>query len=168
MHRGTLLSVAAAALALYAALAWHCTSPACVHAVGEIDVVVANVAAVLGHVVAATWCLLSAVVHTALLPLRVCACMWQHDSALLYRGRVVFITGASSGIGAELAYEAARRGATLVLTARRADRLNAVAAQCRTLGAPHVDAIVADMALDSDIRMCGSSCVASGLLYQSY
>jgi short-subunit dehydrogenase len=40
---------------------------------------------------------------------------------------VAFITGASSGIGAALAVEYARRGADVALTARRADRLDEVA-----------------------------------------
>lgn len=40
----------------------------------------------------------------------------------------VFLTGASSGIGAALAAEFARRGATLGLVARRADALDAVIA----------------------------------------
>jgi short-subunit dehydrogenase len=41
----------------------------------------------------------------------------------------VFLTGASSGIGAALAAEFARRGATLGLVARRQDALNAVLAE---------------------------------------
>lgn len=45
-------------------------------------------------------------------------------------GKVVWITGASSGIGEELAYAYAREGARLVLTARREDKLNAVKERC--------------------------------------
>ena len=46
-------------------------------------------------------------------------------------GSNVVITGASSGIGAALAVEAARRGARVAIVARRADRLGEVLAQCR-------------------------------------
>jgi len=44
-------------------------------------------------------------------------------------GRVVFITGASSGIGASCARAFARQGARLLLAARRTERLEAIAAQ---------------------------------------
>ena len=44
-----------------------------------------------------------------------------------YRGTNVIITGASSGLGAEFAAQFARRGAGLVLVARRADRLRDLA-----------------------------------------
>ena len=40
-----------------------------------------------------------------------------------YSGTVIFITGASSGIGAALARENARQGRDLALTARREERL---------------------------------------------
>ena len=46
-------------------------------------------------------------------------------------GSRVLVTGASSGIGAELAPMLAARGATVGLVARRADRLEAVLARCR-------------------------------------
>jgi short-subunit dehydrogenase len=45
-------------------------------------------------------------------------------------GRIVWITGASSGIGEALAVSASRRGARLVLTARRAAELERVRALC--------------------------------------
>ena len=47
------------------------------------------------------------------------------------RGRVVWVTGASSGIGEKLAYELAKVGAKLVLSARREGELERVKAKCK-------------------------------------
>ncbi len=49
--------------------------------------------------------------------------------------RVIFITGASSGIGAELAKQYAKPGVHLILFARRESELEAVGAACRENGA---------------------------------
>ena len=49
-------------------------------------------------------------------------------------GKVALVTGASSGLGSAIALEAARRRFALALTARRADLLDAIAKQARTLG----------------------------------
>ena len=62
--------------------------------------------------------------------------------------KVVVITGASGGIGAALAELLARRGASLVLVARREDALRAVASRCN--GRAH--AIVADATRRAEVR----------------
>lgn len=57
----------------------------------------------------------------------------------------VWITGASSGIGAECAYRYAAEGARLVLTSSSADRLETVAEGCRSLGASEVTVLPYDL-----------------------
>ncbi len=49
-------------------------------------------------------------------------------------GEVAIVTGASSGIGANAAWELARRGATVVLAARSADELEAQASRINSAG----------------------------------
>jgi short-subunit dehydrogenase len=51
-----------------------------------------------------------------------------------FTDNVVVITGASSGIGAEMARQLADQSAKLVLAARRVEQLEAVAAECRSRG----------------------------------
>ena len=51
-----------------------------------------------------------------------------------WKDKVVFLTGASSGIGEALAIEMARRGAILGLLARREELLKTLAEKCETVG----------------------------------
>jgi short-subunit dehydrogenase len=68
----------------------------------------------------------------------------------VFAGQVVFITGASSGIGAALAREFAREGADLALAARRVDRLESLAAELGRLGR-RVLVLPCDVTRDQDL-----------------
>ena len=62
-------------------------------------------------------------------------------------GHVVIVTGASSGLGEQLARALAGAGAVPVLAARRADRL---AAMCEEI--PGADAVTCDVTDEDDRR----------------
>ena len=66
-------------------------------------------------------------------------------------GKVVVITGASSGLGEATARHLAQQGASLVLGARRLDRLQAIAADIRAAGAK-VEVVATDVARQADVQ----------------
>ncbi|KAK3033359.1 hypothetical protein RJ639_034409 [Escallonia herrerae] len=67
-------------------------------------------------------------------------------------GKVVIVTGASSGIGEQLSYEYAKKGARLMIVARREERLQQVAETARGLGSPDVVPICADVSNVNDCK----------------
>lgn len=72
------------------------------------------------------------------------------------KGKIVVITGASGGIGAATAEEVARRGAKLVLVARREDALRAVAAKC----GKDALVVVADVTTREEVRRVVNESIA--------
>lgn len=66
-----------------------------------------------------------------------------------WNDKVVFVTGASAGIGEAVAREAAKQGAKVVLAARRKKRVEAIAAE---LGANRALAVVCDVTRDGDLE----------------
>ena len=64
-----------------------------------------------------------------------------------FAGQGALVTGASAGIGVAIARRLAGDGVRLVLSARRRDRLEAVAAECQSAGSPEVHVIEEDLGL---------------------
>ena len=64
---------------------------------------------------------------------------------------VALITGASAGLGAEFARALAAQGADLILTARREERLVALAKELQTRHGTHTDILIADLATDEGV-----------------
>ncbi|XP_052186709.1 11-beta-hydroxysteroid dehydrogenase 1A-like isoform X2 [Diospyros lotus] len=75
-----------------------------------------------------------------------------HSSSESLQGKVVLITGASSGIGEQMAYEYSKKGACLVIVARREEQLQKVAENARGLGSPDVVPICADVSNADDCK----------------
>ena len=69
----------------------------------------------------------------------------------MFAGKVIAITGASDGIGAELARQLSGKGVWLALAARNLEKLEAVAAECRARGAEAL-AIRCDVGAEVDCR----------------
>ncbi|XP_065847984.1 11-beta-hydroxysteroid dehydrogenase B [Euphorbia lathyris] len=81
-------------------------------------------------------------------------CEWLYTSFYSenMEDKVVLITGASSGIGEQIAYEYAKKKANLVLIARRENRLRGISEKARLIGAKHVMIMAADVVKEDDCR----------------
>jgi NADP-dependent 3-hydroxy acid dehydrogenase YdfG len=66
-----------------------------------------------------------------------------------WKDKVVFVTGASAGIGEAVAREAAAQGAKVVLAARRYDRVEAIASE---LGSSVALGVACDVTRDADLE----------------
>ena len=79
-----------------------------------------------------------------------------------FRGKSVLITGASAGIGEELALQLAQGGAKLTLAARRADRLESLAQKITAIdGASRPVVAECDVTRDGDLERAVAKTVAA-------
>lgn len=75
------------------------------------------------------------------------------------RGKVIWITGASSGIGEALAYELAHQGSKLILSARRKEELERVKGNCPADVQPNVRVLPLDLADASTLQLIAEAAV---------
>jgi uncharacterized protein len=80
-----------------------------------------------------------------------------------WQGKWALVTGASAGIGEALAVELAEAGVHLVLTARRRDRLEALAERLRSSYSIQTNVIVADLSLPEAPQQLFDATEGSGL-----
>jgi len=78
-----------------------------------------------------------------------------------YRGKSVLITGSSSGIGEELAWQLAQLGARLTLTARRRELLDRLAQRVAATGKTVPLVVEADVTRDGDLERAVSETLAA-------
>lgn len=75
-------------------------------------------------------------------------------------GKKVLITGASSGIGEELAYQYCKFGATVILVARREQELKRVVSKCNKIRPNQASYIVADLSSLEEAKKVHSKTLA--------
>src|SRR6266850_1021844 len=71
--------------------------------------------------------------------------------ASVLNNKVIWLTGASSGIGEAVAYELAKKGSKLILSARRKDELERVKGNCFPKSQAHIRILPLDLAEPSTL-----------------
>ena len=69
-----------------------------------------------------------------------------------FSNQVVLVTGASGGLGAQIALELARRDVHLILVARNESKLEQVAAECKAFTSKPVDIYSCDLTQDESVE----------------
>lgn len=75
-----------------------------------------------------------------------------------YSGKIVWVTGASSGIGEQLVYGLSKEGAHVIISARREAELERVQKGCNSPGA--VDIVVFDQSEETSVKAAASKVFA--------
>jgi short-subunit dehydrogenase len=83
------------------------------------------------------------------------------STATFFRGKSVLITGASSGIGEEMAVQLAAHGASLTLAARRFDQLEQLAHKIATGGGARPVIVPCDVTRDGDLERAVQAAVGA-------
>lgn len=76
------------------------------------------------------------------------------------KDKVIWITGASSGIGEEMAYQLAQKGAKLILSSRREKELERVKAACSGTSASDIHILPLDLSDDSSLEAKANKAIA--------
>ena len=75
------------------------------------------------------------------------------------KGKVIWLTGASSGIGEALAYQLSRKKVKLILSARRKDELERVKGNCHPLAQPDIRILPLDLSEGSTLKLIAEAAV---------
>lgn len=76
-----------------------------------------------------------------------------------FTSKVIWITGASSGIGEALANELAKKGARLILSARRKEELERVKGNCNAAVQPNIRILPLDLSQPSTLKLSTEAAV---------
>jgi short-subunit dehydrogenase len=74
-------------------------------------------------------------------------------------GKVILITGASSGIGEALTYELAEQGARLILSSRRKEELERVKGNCHALVQSNIRILPLDLSQAATLNLCAEAAI---------
>ncbi len=74
-------------------------------------------------------------------------------------GKVIWLTGASSGIGEALAYELSAKGARLILSARRKDELERVKGNCNAKTQPDIRVLPLDLSQPETLQLSAEAAI---------
>jgi len=69
----------------------------------------------------------------------------------VFKDKIIILTGASSGIGHQMALDLAKQGACLVLAARRIEKLEALVVECTQLGSRAI-AVQTDISIEDQCK----------------